>query len=44
MLDNFLRAYKSDQTHIKSVYQLAKTFALLRKEIRQDYLQTKDCC
>jgi predicted Zn-dependent protease len=31
MLDNFLRAYKSDNTHIKSVYQLAKTFALLRK-------------
>ena len=31
MLDNFLRAYKSDHTHIKSVYQLAKTFAQLRK-------------
>ncbi len=31
MLDNFLRAYKADQTHIKSVYQLAKTFAQLRK-------------
>ena len=31
MLDNFLRAYKSDQTHLKSVYQLAKTFAQLRK-------------
>ncbi len=32
MLDNFLRAFKSDSTHIKSVYQLAKTFSLLRKK------------
>ena len=32
MLDNFLNAYKRDQTHIKSVYQLAKTFSLLRKK------------
>ncbi|NVK52958.1 MAG: tetratricopeptide repeat protein [Flavobacteriaceae bacterium] len=31
MLDNFLRAYKSDTTHIKSIYQLAKTFGLIRK-------------
>jgi len=31
MLDNFLRAYKSDHTHLKSVYQLAKTFALFKK-------------
>ena len=31
MLDNFLRAYKSDHTHIKSVYQLAKTFSLFKK-------------
>lgn len=31
MLDNFLKAYKSDSTHIKSVYQLAKTFSQLRK-------------
>lgn len=31
MLDNFLKAYKSDSTHIKSVYQLAKTFAQIRK-------------
>ncbi len=31
MLDNFLKAYKSDSTHLKSVYQLAKTFSLLRK-------------
>lgn len=31
MLDNFLNAYKTDNTHIKSVYQLAKTFAQLRK-------------
>mgnify|MGYP003636438847 CR=1 FL=1 len=30
MLDNFLRAYKNDSTHIKSVYQLAKTFSALR--------------
>jgi len=32
MLDNFLNAYKRDHTHIKSVYQLAKTFSLLRKK------------
>jgi len=32
MLDNFLKAYKSDNTHIKSVYQLAKTFSELRKK------------
>jgi len=31
MLDNFLRAYKTDPTHVKSVYQLAKTFALFKK-------------
>jgi len=31
MLDNFLRAYQSDHTHLKSVYQLAKTFALFKK-------------
>ena len=32
MLANFLKAYKTDMTHVKSVYQLAKTFALLRKK------------
>ena len=32
MLDNFLNAYKKDSTHVKSVYQLAKTFALIRKK------------
>ena len=32
MLDNFLNAYKVDETHVKSVYQLAKTFALIRKK------------
>ena len=31
MLDNFLNAYKVDKTHLKSVYQLAKTFSLIRK-------------
>jgi tetratricopeptide (TPR) repeat protein len=31
MLDHFLRAYKSDETHVKSIYQLAKIFSLLRK-------------
>lgn len=31
MLDNFLKAYRVDSTHIKSVYQLAKTFAQLRR-------------
>jgi tetratricopeptide (TPR) repeat protein len=31
MLTHFLKAYKSDHTHLKSVYQLAKTFSLLRK-------------
>jgi tetratricopeptide (TPR) repeat protein len=31
MFNNFLRAYESDKTHIKSIYQLAKTFAQLRK-------------
>ncbi|WKD84963.1 TPR repeat-containing protein YrrB [Polaribacter huanghezhanensis] len=31
MLDNFLKAYKSDSTHLKSVYQLARTFSLIRK-------------
>lgn len=30
MLNNFLNAYKTDKTHIKSVYQLAKTFSQLR--------------
>ena len=32
MLDNFLNAYEVDKTHIKTVYQLAKTFALIRKK------------
>ena len=31
MLTHFLKAYKSDHTHLKSVYQLAKTYSLLRK-------------
>lgn len=30
MLNNFLLAYKKDTTHIKSIYQIAKTFQSLR--------------
>ena len=31
MLDNFLNAYKKDSLHVKSIYQLARTFSLIRK-------------
>ncbi len=31
MLTHFLNAYKIDTTHVKSIYQLAKTFSAIRK-------------